>query len=139
LYSKKPADHLAEPERDDGQVVAAQAQHRQPEQDAGERGHQEPHHEEHVEHRGRQRERSAAEEHVAVRRADDGPRIGADGKERHVAEVEQTGQPHHDVEAERQRREDADLGGDLQVVAVEAADVRHHHQQSDRQQRQAQP
>src|SRR5438046_354850 len=124
----KNADHLTEAERDDGEVIAVQAQDGQPEQDAGDRRHEEPDEQEGEEPCAGQGE-PAPEDDVGVGRAEDGPGVGADGEERDIAEVEQSGQADHDVEAERQRGEDPHLRRHLEVVAVEGADQRHQQQQ----------
>src|SRR5919198_382910 len=125
------ADHLAEAERDDGEVVAVQAEHREAEEDPGDRRHEESDEQEGEEPRAGQGEPAAAEDDVGVRRAEDGPGIRADGEERDVAEVEQARQADDDVEAERQRREDPDLRRHLEVVAVEGPDQGHQQQQGD--------
>src|SRR5256885_3972746 len=106
------------------------SQHREPEEDAGDRRHEEPDEQERVEPYAGQG-KPAAEDDVRVRRAEDGPGVGADGEERDIAEVEQSGQADHDVEAERQRGEDPDLRRHLEVVAVKGPDQGHQQQQGD--------
>ena len=132
-------DHLAEAQGHDGQVVAAEPEHGEPEQHAGAGRHGETDHQERIEPPGGQGKATATEEHIGVRRAEDRPRVGADGEEGDVAEVEQPRQAHDDVEPERQRHEDADLRGDFQVIAVVGADHRHEHEQRGREQCRAQP
>src|SRR5947199_407977 len=115
IVGEDPSD-LAEAEGDDGQIVAVQPQHGQPEQDSGDRGGAEPDEEEHVEPPARQREALAAEDDVGVRRAEDGPRVRADREEGDGAEAEEPGQPDNDVATECQRDEDPDMSYDLQIV-----------------------
>ena len=85
-------DDLAEPERDDRQVVAAHPQRRRAQDHAGDHGDGD---------RDRQRQE---ERPVPVLRGQDAGRVGADGVEADVAEVEQAGVPDHDVEADRDQR-----------------------------------
>ena len=101
-------DDLAERQRDDADVVAAQAQRRHPDQDSGgrrrdDREHENDHEVE-VDH-GRAGDRFADEERDAGAARGVGPERGseirgdmrADREERHVAEVEQPGEAHDDV------------------------------------------
>src|SRR4029453_7702404 len=83
------ADDLAEARVEDREIVAVQPQHGQAEQDSGDGRRAEPDEEEYVEPPAGQREGVAAEYDVCVRRAEDGPGVGADGEERHVAEIEE--------------------------------------------------
>ena len=88
-------DDLAEAERDDCQIVAAQPQHRKAEQEAGEGGE------------------DAGERQTAPKRKADILReqsigIGADRVEGDVAEIEQPGEADHDVETEAEHS----VGGD---------------------------
>src|SRR5499433_3549855 len=126
------ADYLAEAQGDEGEVVAVQAQHGQAEEDTRPRGHRHSHEEEGEEPPRREREAIAAEDQVGLGRAEDGPRVGAYREEGDVAQVEEPGQPHHDVEAESEGHEDADLDGDLHVVGVDRAQHRHEHTQGKR-------
>jgi hypothetical protein len=93
-------DDLPEAQRDDRQVVAAQAQGRRAEgdpEDGRHRGADDEHRQE--------RQVEARERRVRI-----GVRVGADGEERRVAQVEQAGQPDDHVEAHRQQHEDAGIG-----------------------------
>ena len=79
------ADDLAERQGHDRQVVAAQPQHGEAEHHAPERGQQPG-------------DRQAGPETEAEGGREDRVGIGADGVERDVAEVEQPGEPDHDVQ-----------------------------------------
>ena len=94
------ANDLAECQRDDGQVVAAQPQHRKAEQDAPE-GCQ----------NARQRQADPEPEVVVLRQQGEG--VGADGVESDVAEIEQAGETDHDVEAPAEHHVDQDLDGEI--------------------------
>ena len=94
-------DDLAEPQRDDRQVVAAQPQRREAEDQAGERG------DGHRQRHARQPRPRGAEEPGrpdlvprAVRAGEQRDRVGADGVEADIAEVEQAGLADHDVQAD---------------------------------------
>jgi hypothetical protein len=87
---EEDAHDLAETQRDDGQVVAAQAQRGQAEDDPGQRGKRGP-------RRQGQPERQV---NVEVRRSEEGEGVGAHRVEGDVAQVEQTGEAHHQVEAD---------------------------------------
>ncbi len=87
------ANDFTEAQGHDGQVVAVHAQHREPE-DAPRQSRRD----------GRQRQygpETQAEVLIAQRQA-----VGTDGVERHVTEVEQAGQAHHDVQAQAQQHVD---------------------------------
>ncbi len=107
---------LAEAERHDGQVVAAQPQRRRAEQDAEDGRHGRPDDQ-------HQPERACAGR-VNGRRAV-GVRVRADGEERGVAQVEQAGQANDDVQADRQQDEDAGVGeaADPVLLRAEAAET----------------
>ena len=89
---EEDADDLAEAERDDGEVVAAQLERRRAEQHAEQRGDRRADRQDHPE-RQVQAELRAGEQRVDV---------GADGVERDVAEVEQAGEADDDVQAQRE-------------------------------------
>ena len=98
------ADDLAEAERHDGEVVTAQAQGRRAEEDAGDQRHRDGDRD-----ADRERDRPLLREpEPALERLDDRrvgrpeqrDRVGAEGVEADVAEVEQAGQADHDVEAD---------------------------------------
>jgi len=66
--------------------------------------------------------------------AEEGPEIGADRIEGHIAEVEQAGEAHHDVEAQGQGGEHCDLEDDFQIEYVPGAQDGHQdHREEDRQ------
>ena len=94
------ANDLAEGERNDGKVVAAQPQYRKAEQNAPERGEDAGDRQQHPE---RQTERLRQQ------------RIGvsADRVERDVAEVEQTGEPDHDVQSPPEHHIDQNLDAEI--------------------------
>ena len=127
------ADDLAERERHDRDVVAAQAQRREAEQRAGERG----------EDRGDRQDEQPVEVDAGLglqqlgdadvdvggreeARAEPAHRVGADREERDVAEVEQAGEADHDVQAERHH--DVDQRG-RRVLDERAAGVVEERQQ----------
>jgi hypothetical protein len=87
------AHDLAEAERDDGEVVAAQAKSRRSQHGAGEAGHR----------RADRQDDPERQVQAEMRRGQQRIDIGADGEEGHVAEVEQAGEADHDVEAEREQ------------------------------------
>ena len=99
------ADDLAEAQRDDGQIVAAQAQHRKAQQDA---------------EAGREQagQRQAGPEAQAEGLREQRVGIGADRVEGDVAEVEQAGEADHDVQAPAEHDVDQHGGGDVDHVAV---------------------
>ena len=103
------ADDLAEGQRDDGEIVAAQAQHRKAEQhppeggeDAGD-GQADP-------ERPRPERRQRGGDHVG---GDDRIGVGADGVEGDVAEIEQPGEADDDVEAPGEHHVDEDLHAEI--------------------------
>ena len=103
------ADDLAERQRDDGEIVAAQAQHRKAEQhppesgeDAGD-GQADP-------ERPRPERRQRGRDHVG---GDDRIGVGADGVEGDVAEIEQSGEADDDVEAPGEHHVDEDLHAEI--------------------------
>ena len=94
------ADDLAEGERDDGEIIAAQPQHRKAEQDAPERG-------QHAGERQQDPERQA--ESLGQQRVG----IGADRVERDIAEIEQAGEADHDVEPPAEHHIDQNLDAEI--------------------------
>ena len=115
------ADDLAEGERDDREVVAAQPQHRKAEQDAPERGEDAGDRQQHPERprpelveidgevgifgdEGDERQAVLGEQREG---------IGADRVEGDVAEVEQAGEADHDVEPPAEHHVDQDLDAEI--------------------------
>ena len=92
---------LAESQRDDREIVAAQLERRRAEQ-----------HAEHARDRGAQRQDHPERQvEVEMRRREQRVRIRADRVERDVAEVEQPGEADDDVEPQRQQHEqDREIG-----------------------------
>ncbi len=90
------ADDLAEGEGHDGEIVAAQPQHREAENDAPHRGQ-------------RARERQANPERQAEGGRQQRIGIGADRVKGGIAEVEEAREADHDVEAPAQHHVDHDL------------------------------
>ena len=84
---QKDADDLAEAERHDGEVVAAQPQRRCPEHDAEEGREDRPYRQQHP----------PWQMDAEVRRGEQRVGIGANGIERDVAQVEQPRKADHDV------------------------------------------
>mgnify|MGYP003693746611 CR=1 FL=1 len=108
-------------------------QHGQAEQDARARRHAHPHEQEDEEPpSGSSGKQLAAEDQVGLGRSEDRPGVSAHREEGHVAQVEEAGQPDHDVQPERERHEDADLDGDLHVVGVDGAEHGHEDAEGDR-------
>ena len=98
-------DDLAEAQRDDGQIVAAQPQHRKAQHHAEARGQQPG-------------QRQAGPEAEAEGLREQGVGIGADGVEGDVAEIEQAGEADDDVQAPAEHDVDQHGGGDVDHVAV---------------------
>ncbi len=97
------ADDLAERQRDDREIVAAQPQHRKAEQDAPER-------------RQDAGQRQAGPEAQAESRRQQRVGIGADRVERDVAKVEQSGEADDDVQAPAQHDVGQHEGAEVDVV-----------------------
>ena len=117
-------DDLAEAQGDDGEIVAAQTQHREAEQDAEGRR----------QHAG---ERQHHPEAQAVLRAEQRVGVGADGVEGDVAEIEQARQTDHDVEAPAQHHVGQDEHAEIHGLLVGERREGHHDGQA--QQQPAQP
>ena len=106
-------DDFAKAEGHDRQVIAAQAQHRKAEQDA-------------------ERRRQSAGQRQALPEAEIEPpreqRVGvrADGVEGDVAEIQQTGEADHDVQAPAEHDVDQHGGRDVDHVAVGERQERQH-------------
>ena len=100
------ADDLAESQRDDGQVVAAQFQGRRSEQHAEERRHsgrQRDHQQDRHVDPARIQCTNPGEGLAQVWRGEQGVHIRADRKKCHVAQIEQAGIPDDDVQTNRQQ------------------------------------
>ena len=110
---QQDADDLAEGERHDRQVVAAQPQHREAQHDAPEGG----------EDAG---QRQADPEGQAEILRQQGVGIGADGVEGDVAEVEQPGQADHDVQPPAEHDVGQHQDADIELVAADAGDEGQH-------------
>ena len=106
------ADDLAEGERDDGKIVAAQPQHRKAEQHAPERGQEAG-------------ERQAHPERPAEICGDQRVGVGADRVEGDVAEVEQAGETDHDVQAPAEHHVGEHQDAEVEEVAVAVKQHRH--------------
>ena len=89
---------LAEAERDDGEVVAAQAQRRRAEQQPGQR----------ADHRREHDRAPEAEPERVDLGGEDGVGVDADRHERGDAQMQQAGEPGDDVETQAQDREQED-------------------------------
>ena len=99
------ADDLAEGQRDDGEIVAAQAQHRKAEHHAPAGG----------EHAG---ERQADPERPAEMLGQQRVGVGADRVERDVAEVEQAGEADDDVQAPAEHHIGQDQRAEVEQIAA---------------------
>ena len=95
----------AEAERDDGEVVAAQAQDRKAEQQTEKHAHDAA-------------ERQADPETKVEMLVQQGVGVGANGEEGDITEIEQTGEADGDVEPEAKHDEDQRADHDVDVVEV---------------------
>ena len=103
------ADDFPEAQRDDGEIVAAQAQRRCAEQDP-----------EKARNRGAQRQQHQERPvYVELRRCQQGVAVGANGKKCDIAEIEQAGEAHHDVQPQREHDEQQRYVGDAHPGASE--------------------
>ena len=98
-------DDFAEAERDDGEIVAAQPQHRKAEQDAGKGG----------EDAGKRQAYPERQSEI-VRKQRVG--IGADRVEGDIAEIEQPGETDHDIQPEAKHRVGDDEDGEVEQITV---------------------
>ena len=106
------ADDLAERQRHDGEIVAAQPQHRKAEQHAPER-------------REDAGERQADPERQAEIGRQQRVGIGADRVERDIAEIEQAGEADHDVQSPSQHHIGQHENAEVENVALVVEDHRH--------------
>ena len=111
------ADDLAEGERHDRQIVAAEPQHREAEHDAPEA------------RQGCRRGAAGSRTRQAEMRGEQRIGIGADGIEGDVAEIEQAGEADDDVEAPAEHHVDQDLDAEIvdpfqRALEAEQADAR---------------
>ena len=104
---------LAEEQRHDGQVVAEQPPGRQPDGQPEERR---------ADHHDRQRQpvRQVDAVGAELRRGEQREPVRAEAEERDVAEVEQPGPAHHDVQPHRQQRDHQRVDADLQLETAQA-------------------
>ena len=105
-------DDLAERQRDDGEIVAAQPQHRKSQQHAPERG----------ENAG---ERQADPERQSEIGRQQRVGIGADRVKRDVAEIEQAGEADHHVQSPSQHHIGQHQNAEIENVALIVEDHRH--------------
>ena len=112
------ADDLAEAQGDDGQVVAAHLQHGDAQDDAGRNANQ---------HRKGQRlpPGQLHAQPLDLRRGQDADGVGAQGKEGHVAQVQQAGEAHHDVQAQPHQDVEADCVQHLGRVGSQQRQQQH--------------
>ncbi|MNN29668.1 hypothetical protein D3C81_1432810 [compost metagenome] len=117
---QQQADDFTKAERDDGQVVAAQPQHRETEHEAEQRRHA----------RSNRQALPEREPEVLVEQR---VRIAAHCVEAHVAQVEQAGEAHHDVQAQAQDHVDQGERGHVHRAtrAEERPDQAHRQQHPD--------
>ena len=106
------ADDLAERQRDDGEIVAAQPQHRKAEQHAPERGED-----------AGQRQADPERQSEIGRQQRVG--IGADGVERDIAEIEQAGEADHHVQSPSQHHIGQHQNAEIEDVALIVENHRH--------------
>ncbi|MNL64420.1 hypothetical protein D3C87_1886350 [compost metagenome] len=104
IVQQQDAHDLTEPQRDNRQIIAAQAQHREPEQKTEECG-------DHT------RQRQALPETQAVIMVQQCVSVSANRIETAVAQYQQTGQPHHHVQAQAQHHVDQRQRGDIYRAA----------------------
>ncbi len=110
------ADDLAESEGDDGEIIAAQPEHREAERDAPERGE-------------RPGDRQADPERPAEMRREQRVGVGADRVEGDIAEVKETGEADDDVEAPAEQDVEQDLDAEIidPFLRAGGAEQRQHH------------
>jgi len=128
-------DDLTETEGDDGQIIPAQPEYRQAEDDPGHTGNDDADQNKHVKGVSGQEERQIRRlcsrckmEDIKLLRAEKSPQIGTHGIKCHVAEIEQAGKTDHDIEAQGQGRKDGYLKNDFQVKDISDPDDRYDHQ-----------
>ncbi len=103
-----PRHDLPEAERNDGEVVAAKAKRRGAEQDSKERGDE----------RRDKEQKPERDVDAELRRRKDGERVGADGKEGGIAEVEQACVADHDVQPEGEKNPAPGVADEVHVRGV---------------------
>ena len=114
------ADDFAECQRDDGEIIAAQPQHREAQQHAPEGGEN-------------ARQRQAGPERQAEGCRQQRVGIGADRIERDIAEIEQAGETHDDVQTPSEHDVCQHEDAEIEDVALIVKD--HRHQQGEDKQR----
>jgi hypothetical protein len=77
----------------------------------------------------RQRKPAAGDELVGLGRSENRPAVGTDGVESDESQIEQTDEADDYIQAQRQRRVNADLNRHFQIVAVDGAQQRHQQDQ----------
>ena len=106
---EEDAHDLAEAERDDGKVVAAQLERRRAEQHAEQRG----------DRRADRQDDPERQVQIEVRAGEQRIGVGADGVERDVAEIEQAGEADDDVQAEREQHVEDGVVGDAHPAGAD--------------------
>ena len=102
---QQDADDLAETQGDDGEIVTAQAQHRKAQQKTEQRGH------------GPGGDQTGPEADAEIHRQQ-GIGIGADGVETDIAQIQQPGQPHHNIQSQAEHHVDQHQRGQVDIAAV---------------------
>ncbi len=128
------ADDFAEAERDDGQVVAAQLEHRHAEDDPrdGRRQERQRYHPPDRDVQAvREHRREGGEVVRQLGRGEQREQVGADGVEGHVAQVEQAGVADDDVQPQRQHDVQQREVGNAHPGVAEGLQDQGQHQQRD--------
>ena len=120
------ADDFAERQRDDGEIVAAQPQHRKAQHHAPER-------------RENPGQRQADPERQPEIGRQQRVGIGADGVERDIAEIEQAGEADHHVQSPSQHHIGQHQNAEIEDVALVVEDHRHQKGEDQQQRRDAAP
>ena len=97
------ADNFAKAEGDDGQIVAMHTQHRKAQQRPGESRHHCP--------QRQHRPEAKSQVLVAQRQA-----VGADGVKRHIAQIEQAREAHHNIQPQAKQNVDQPKNGHGQQI-----------------------
>jgi len=129
---EQEAYDLGKAQRDDGQIVALQPQHRKPQQEAHAGGGDEAEHQKRPEPVAGQRVGAKAHELGRLPGREDAVGVRAHRVERRVAQVQKPRVAHHDVEAHRQDRVDTHHRRNVREGAAGRADDGHDHREVDR-------
>ena len=111
------ADHFSEGKRNDGQIVAAQAQHRKAEDDTPCRSKKSGKRQGYIEG---PRHDAIAKPQRQIDRREQGIGVGANCIKRDVTEIEQSGQSHHDIQSPAQHHIGENINGQIDGAFITA-------------------